>query len=97
MTEESDSRLLEMALQGDEQAFRVLYSRHRDAVFRFSYRLLGLPGLAEDVTHDCFLSLLQRAASFDARRASTALYAVEVWEARELVHSEEARLPVIAW
>jgi RNA polymerase sigma-70 factor, ECF subfamily len=74
MTDEADSQLLERAVRGDEQAFRVLYSRHRDAVFRFSYRLLGLQGLAEDVTHDCFLSLLQRAASFDPRRASLRTY-----------------------
>jgi RNA polymerase sigma-70 factor (ECF subfamily) len=70
----NDDELLQRAVLGDEGAFRDLYLRHRDPVFRFCYRLLGTAPMAEDVTHDCFLSLLQRAAAFDARRASLRTY-----------------------
>jgi RNA polymerase sigma-70 factor (ECF subfamily) len=71
MTEE---RLLLKASRGDEAAFLTLYERHRDAVFRFAYRLLGSTELAEDVTHDCFLSLLKRPQGFDPGRASLRTY-----------------------
>jgi RNA polymerase sigma-70 factor (ECF subfamily) len=70
----TDERLLERAGRGDEAAFLALYERHRDAVFRFAYRVLGSSALAEDVAHDCFLGLLRRPCSFDARRASLRTY-----------------------
>lgn len=66
----TDERLLASAGRGDEAAFLALYERHRDAVFRFAYRMLGSPHLAEDVAHDCFLSLLKRPEAFDPARAS---------------------------
>jgi RNA polymerase sigma-70 factor (ECF subfamily) len=43
-------------------------------VFRFAYRLLGSAELAEDVAHDCFLSLLRKPESFDPARASLRTY-----------------------
>lgn len=67
----TDERLLESASRGDEAAFLVLYQRHRDAVFRFAYRLSGSVSVAEDVTHDCFLSLIRAPARFDASRTAT--------------------------
>ena len=54
----SDELLLERAEGGDQAAFVQLYERYRNPVFRFAYRLLGSVELAEDVTHDCFLSLI---------------------------------------
>jgi RNA polymerase sigma-70 factor (ECF subfamily) len=79
----TDEALVARAAGGDEAAFLALYERHRDAIFRFAYRLLGAPALAEDIAHDCFLGLLRRPAAFDPARASlrTYLYAA----ARNLV------------
>ncbi|HEX8650261.1 MAG TPA: RNA polymerase sigma factor [Pyrinomonadaceae bacterium] len=74
----TDERLLKRASRGDEAAFLLLYERHRDAVYRFAYRLLGSVALAEDVTHDCFLSLIKQPERFDPGRAvqlRTYLYA----------------------
>jgi RNA polymerase sigma-70 factor (ECF subfamily) len=74
----TDERLLKRASRGDEAAFLLLYERHRDAVFRFAYRLLGSAALAEDVAHDCFLSLIRQPERFDPSRAvelRTYLYA----------------------
>ena len=70
----TDERLLAEASRGDEAAFLALYQRHRDPVFRFAYRLLGSAELAEDVAHDCFLSLLRQPGRFDAARASLRTY-----------------------
>ena len=62
------------ACQGDEAAFLALYERHRDAIYRFAYRLLGSASAAEDITHDCFVGLLRRPAAFDPARASLRTY-----------------------
>jgi len=70
----TDERLLEFAGAGDAAAFQQLYERHRNAVFRFAYRLSGSVENAEDLTHDCFLSLIKRAASFETGRASLRTY-----------------------
>ena len=70
----TDERLLKSAGRGDEAAFRVLYQRHRDAVFRFAYRFTGSVAAAEDVTHDCFLSLIKSPERFDPSRAGLRTY-----------------------
>lgn len=73
----SDELLLERAKGGDQAAFDELYDRHRNAVFRFAYRLLGSVETAEDVTHDCFLGLIRRPGGFEPTRSGfrTYLYA----------------------
>ena len=70
----TDNQLLKRASRGDEAAFLLLYERHRDAVFRFAYRMLGSAAQAEDVTHDCFLSLIRRPEGFDESRAALRTY-----------------------
>jgi RNA polymerase sigma-70 factor (ECF subfamily) len=70
----TDERLLNAASRGDEAAFLELYERHRDAVFRFAYRMLSSTELAEDVAHDCFLSLLKHPDRFDPDRAALKTY-----------------------
>lgn len=70
----TDQQLLNRASRGDEAAFLLLYERHRDAVFRFAYRMLGSTVQAEDVAHDCFLSLIRRPEGFDETRATLRTY-----------------------
>jgi RNA polymerase sigma-70 factor, ECF subfamily len=59
---------------GNTDAFQILYERYRDPIFRFAYRLLGSVEAAEDVAHDCFLSLIKAPGRFDASRASLRTY-----------------------
>jgi RNA polymerase sigma-70 factor (ECF subfamily) len=70
----AEADLLRRAGEGDEGAFLVLYERHRAPVFRFAYRILGSSQLAEDITHDCFLSLIRRPAGYQPERASLRTY-----------------------
>ena len=70
----SDELLLERAKGGDQAAFVELYERHRNAVFRFAFRLLGSVESAEDVTHDCFLSLIKRPEGFEPSRSGLRTY-----------------------
>jgi RNA polymerase sigma-70 factor (ECF subfamily) len=66
--------LLHRAGAGDQAAFLELYERHRDPVFRFAYRLSGAAEMAEDITHDCFLSLMKNSDNFIPGRAPLRTY-----------------------
>lgn len=70
----TEDQLLKKAGRGDETAFLLLYERHRAGLYRFLYRLLGSAELAEDLTHDCFLSLMRQPERFDPKRASLRTY-----------------------
>ena len=70
----SDELLLTRAGNGEQAAFLELYERHRQPVFRFAYRLLGSVELAEDITHDCFVSLIRKPENFRADRGSLRTY-----------------------
>jgi RNA polymerase sigma-70 factor (ECF subfamily) len=70
----TDELLLQKAIDGEQAAFLELYDRYRQPIFRFAYRLLGSVELAEDVTHDCFLSLIRKPENFRPERASLKTY-----------------------
>ena len=70
----TDELLLQKAGEGDQAAFLDLYDRYREPIFRFAYRLLGSVEIAEDVTHDCFLSLIRKPGNFRPERASLKTY-----------------------
>jgi len=70
----TDELLLKQAGEGEQAAFLELYERYRDQIFRFAYRLLGSVEIAEDVTHDCFLSLIRKPGNFRPERASLKTY-----------------------
>jgi RNA polymerase sigma-70 factor (ECF subfamily) len=66
--------LLQKAGEGDQAAFLELYDRYREPIFRFAYRLLGSVDIAEDITHDCFLSLIRRPEGYRPERAALRTY-----------------------
>jgi RNA polymerase sigma-70 factor, ECF subfamily len=66
----TDEQLLAQALAGDEDAFTVLYRRRQGAIFRFALRMSGSLQVAEEVTQDVFMFLLQRGRNFDASRGA---------------------------
>src|SRR4051794_12662771 len=61
----SDERLAEIAREGDERAFEVLYERHSAAILRYCRSLLRSTQEAEDVKQEVFvlaMSALRRGA-----------------------------------
>ena len=92
----TDERLLAQAADGDEAAFQILYERYRDPIFRFAYRLLGSVEAAEDVTHDCFLSLIKAPGRFDANKASlrTYIYSAARNQAAKRYNSFDREAPI---
>jgi RNA polymerase sigma factor (sigma-70 family) len=55
-----DGELWSRSLAGENEAFGVLYDRHRDRVFRHAYRLSGNRHDAEDIFSAAFLELWRR-------------------------------------
>jgi RNA polymerase sigma-70 factor, ECF subfamily len=70
----SEADLVRRAARGDETAFLLVYERHRTPVYRFARRLLGSEALAEDVSQECFLSLMRKPELYDPQRASLRSY-----------------------
>jgi RNA polymerase sigma-70 factor (ECF subfamily) len=68
---DTDEDLLRRARAGEEDAFLSIYMRHRAAMYSFACRLLKSESAAEDVTHDCFLSLFKHPERFDATRGTS--------------------------
>src|SRR5262245_34334161 len=90
----TDEKLLENAAEGDETAFVALYRRHRDLVFRFAYRLLQSQETAEEITHDCFLSLIKEPRRFKADRGKASLRTYLCAAARNLAFKRFRRAGV---
>ncbi len=66
----TDEQLLAQALAGDEEAFTVLYRRRQGPVFRFALHMSGSTQVAEEVTQDVFVFLVQRGHDFDPSRGA---------------------------
>lgn len=65
-----DGELVDRIARGDEPAFLVVYEQHGAAIYRVAYRLLGDASLAEDIRHECFMTLVRQPGRFDPTRAS---------------------------
>ncbi len=74
LTDLTDEQLLAQALAGDEDAFTVLYRRRQGPIFRFALHMSGSSHVAEEVTQEVFLFLVQRGRDFDAERGALAAY-----------------------
>jgi RNA polymerase sigma-70 factor (ECF subfamily) len=83
LTNLADDELLRLAASGAEEAFGVLYQRRQGAVYRFALQMSGSSFIAEDVTQEIFLMLLNDSSSYDAERGTLASYLYGV--ARRLV------------
>lgn len=70
----TDAELLRLALRGDEEPFTLLYRRRQGGVFRFALQMSGSVEVAEDVTQETFLALLQHGHRYDSERGSVAAF-----------------------
>ena len=50
--------------------FQIVFNEHKDAVYRFVWRMTSSPAVAEDIAQDVFLSLLRLPHRFDPSRGS---------------------------
>ena len=93
---QAEYALLARMKQGDEEAFALLYRRHKDAVYRFALLYCGSPAVASDVAQDTFLHFITQPGQFDPTRGSVGSWLCGV--ARNLArkhfnHREDATDP----
>src|SRR5262245_17032599 len=70
----SDDELLRLMRAGDERAFLELYQGRGSAIYRFALRMSGSEAIAEDVTQDVFMTLINDLVRFDSARGSLTSY-----------------------
>jgi RNA polymerase sigma-70 factor (ECF subfamily) len=73
----TDEMLMVRYQRGEREAFAELVRRHSRPIYNFVLRQLRVPSVAEDVTQDVFMRLVQNAAEFKHEaRFLTWLYAI---------------------
>src|ERR1700675_1616778 len=72
--EHSETNLLRRAEAGDEDAFRALYQQFQGPVYRFALHMAGSAAIAEDVTQEVFMTLIEKGSRFDASRGTLPSY-----------------------
>lgn len=70
MTPRTDNALIVALLAGQQDALAELYDRHAPLMFAVCKRMLGNVQEAQDLLHDLFLEVWQRAHEYDANRGS---------------------------
>jgi RNA polymerase sigma-70 factor (ECF subfamily) len=89
----SDNDLLRLMSAGDEEAFVALYRRRQNSVYRFALQMSGFESVAEDVTQEVFITLLQEPNRYDESRGSLPAFLYGVARKKVLQKSRrESRL-----
>lgn len=70
MWEAGDEALMALVVDGDSEAFALLYERHLDAATLLARRLCVRQAVAEEVVQEAFLSCWRARGLFDGRRGS---------------------------
>ncbi|HVJ05238.1 MAG TPA: RNA polymerase sigma factor [Candidatus Saccharimonadales bacterium] len=89
----SEPELLRLAVSGDEEAFAALYERLKSNVYRFALHMTGSASLAEDITHDSFITLMEEGGKFDESKGQVVSFLLGI--ARNFVrraYRSEARI-----
>lgn len=74
LTTPSDAELLRLMAAGDEQAFVTLYQAHQGAVYRFALLMSGAANVAEEVTQEVFLAMIQKPHRYDPARGALSAF-----------------------
>ena len=64
-----DEDLMLAVRAGDRDAFASLFERYRDAIWRFFRRRVADARVAEELTQDTFVAVLQGAARYEPKAA----------------------------
>ncbi len=84
----SDDRLVALGLNGDRVAWGELVERHKDGLVNYLTRMTGERAAAEDLAHDAFVRLFERASAYRPQGKFRAyLYRIGV----NLLRSQERR------
>jgi RNA polymerase sigma-70 factor, ECF subfamily len=90
----NESKLIELSLSGDSEAYAELVSKHQKMIRAVAFRMTGSPDDAEDLAQDAFLRAYQQLDSFDGgSKFSTWLCKIAInlsvdWRRRESLREE---------
>ncbi|MEW6738272.1 MAG: sigma-70 family RNA polymerase sigma factor, partial [Acidobacteriota bacterium] len=71
---DSDAELYERFKNGDREAFTQIYMSHREAILNFTCGFVKDMTLAEDITQECFTSLIKNPHYYNPKLASLRTY-----------------------
>src|SRR5215212_6018708 len=93
-----DAAIVRRMVAGSEQALELIYDRYASAIFAAAYRLTADRGTAEEVVQETFLTLWNRAESFDPGVGSLAawLHTIARNRAIDRLRAARRRPPLLA-
>jgi RNA polymerase sigma factor (sigma-70 family) len=72
-----DDLLIEMTAEGKDEAFKVLYQRHTDGLYRFLYRIVLEEEACKEVLQETWLKIYRSSDKFDGKASfKTWLYTI---------------------
>jgi RNA polymerase sigma-70 factor (ECF subfamily) len=89
----ADEDLMTLVDAKESDAFAVIYDRHGGAAYSLAHRIVGDPGMAEDVTQEAFLSIWRSSARFDAARGSVRAWILGILRNRAIDALRRAARP----
>jgi RNA polymerase sigma-70 factor (ECF subfamily) len=85
----SDRELIAGVARGSEEAFRQLYDRFADRVYRYAYTILRARHLAEEVAQETMIAVWKGASKYAGRsKVSTWMFGIARNQAYSLVRKE---------
>lgn len=94
----ADAQLVRRMAAGDKAALAELYDRFSRPLYATALRIVTDPTDAQDLMHDAFIALWEKAATFDAQRGSAFAWAVTLIRNRAIdrVRSRRRRGELLA-
>ncbi len=72
-----DAAIISAIAEGEKEALRILYEKYNKRIFRFAFRLLHNYEASQDVTSEVFLTIWEKAGSYQGRsRVSTWIFGI---------------------
>ena len=69
-----DLELLRQLSKGNEGAFEILYERYQGRIYRFALHMSGNNAMAEEVTQEVFMAVIDKPRSYDPQKGTVAGY-----------------------
>lgn len=69
-----EQQLLKQLAKGDEASFRILYERYQGRIYRFALHMSGNNAIAEEVTQEVFMLLIEGPAKYEPEKGEVAGY-----------------------
>ncbi len=84
--------LIERAREGDSVAIAVFYEQYRDPIYRFLYYRLGDPQVAEDLTSEVFLRMINSLSDYHPQNVSFQAWLYQIARNLSIDHYRKASI-----